>query len=179
MKRNLNLSPRSTVFMIREKCTWFQLILYLIIIPSRRIGGIMILNDFLNDYIIVMAHHESCELRLCALLYSSVRYFLYFVWLLHSSAAWTLSGLSLLGSVQQNTVWISIMRQPGSYRIIIDYTYWLYSPPRRDCMESNMVRTSYSALHLSFNMSKHILPTGSTLGWKQGVTKRTIGALYG
>lgn len=42
-----------------------------------------------------------------------------------------------------------------------------------------MVRTSYKALHLSFNMSKQILPTASTFGWKQGVAKRTIGALYG
>lgn len=105
-----------------------------------------------------MAHHESCEVRLCPLLYSSVKYFLYFVWLFHSSAAWILSGLSLLGSAQQNTIRISIVYQ---HWVI---SYLLYSPLRRDCIDSKIVRTSYNALHLSFNISKHILPTGSTLG---------------
>lgn len=62
--------------------------------------------------------------------------------------------------------------------IILSFRFY-YLPPRRDCMDSKMVRTSYNALHLSFNISRQMLPPVSTFGWKQGVAKRTIGALYG
>lgn len=45
-----------------------------------------------------------------------------------------------------------------------------------DWIESRIVRTSYNAVHLSFKMSKQMLPSESMLGWKQVVMNVTLGA---
>ncbi len=42
---------------------------------------------------------------------------------------------------------------------------YLLGSPKRLCKLNSTLDTLYTALHLSFKMSKQILPEKSTLGW--------------
>ena len=121
------------------------------------------------------SHKRPCSRTILVSLYSSSttrwRLSTFFLnssgFLSHSSAASPFNGEALdpsqYGTLEQ--------RRPCE-------TYLLGSPSKL-CKLRRTVWILYAAVHLSFKISKQILPEKSTLGWYIGVLKRTVGGAYG